>query len=235
MKRDGKGRGMMMMRPAAMGTVTAINGSTITVSGRLGMGGENQTSDTPKVTLTINASGASIMKNNATSSVSAILVGDTLFVQGTTNGTVITATMIRDGAMMRGGRSGKRDDGEDATSTLIQGNGQPVIAGTITAVNGTSITVTNRSNVTYTVDVSTGKIVKSGAVGTVSSLLVGDMAIVQGAVNGTTITASSVMDNGVAKTPTANTGNEEGMGQSKPASRGLFGGLGSFFSHLFGF
>ena len=73
----GGGRGGMMgMRPGVFGTVSAVNGTTITVSGRTGFG-----STTPAVTYTVNASNATLKKNNATSTVSSIAVGDTVMVK----------------------------------------------------------------------------------------------------------------------------------------------------------
>ena len=72
-------RGGMGM--GANGTVTAVNGNTITLTGK------NNT------TYTINASGATV-KAVTDSSVGNIKVGDTLSVQGSASGTTVTATNI---------------------------------------------------------------------------------------------------------------------------------------------
>ena len=105
----------------------------------------------------------------------------------------------------------------------ITGNGQPVIAGTISAVSGDTLTVTNKSNVTYTVDATNAKIVQGQTTIAVSNLAVGDSVVVQGTVNGNSVTASSVIDQKVSTTGTT----------TQP--RGFFGMIGSFFSHIFGF
>src|SRR5581483_4384581 len=85
------GRGSMM-RPVVTGTVTAVSGNTLTVSGRSkGERDENSSA----VTFTVDASSATIMKANATTTVSGISVGDVVMISGTVNGTNVTATTIR--------------------------------------------------------------------------------------------------------------------------------------------
>ena len=74
-----KGRG-----PGVMGTVTAVNGSTVRVTGKDGK------------TYTIDASNSTVGKFE-TINVSGISVGDTVGVQGTVNGTSLTAKNIMDG------------------------------------------------------------------------------------------------------------------------------------------
>ena len=56
------------------------------------------------------------------------------------------------------------------------------------------MTVTNKSNVTYTVDATNAKIVQGQNTIAVSNVAVGDSVVVQGTVNGNSITASSVID-----------------------------------------
>ena len=205
------------MKPAVVGTVASVNGTTLTVTSQ---GFSKNTSATP-TTYTVDASNATVMKVNATSSVSAIAVGDTVMVQGTVSGTNVTATKIFDGKFGMGMRPGTMN-GQHASSTpQVVGNGEPVVAGKVASVNGTTITVTNSGNSTYTIDVSTAKITKPGiSSASASNISVGDQVIVQGNINGTSVTASSVMD----QTNTA-----------KPQAKGFFGSIGSFFSHLFGF
>ena len=245
----GQGGQNSAMRPAVVGTVSVINGTTLTVSGRQGLGDKGfggkmsgasaPTAVTPSVspaavTFTVDASNATVKKNNATSTLSVIVVGDMVAVQGTVNGTNVTATMIRDGgvgvgAMGRGqGGPEGQDKGRSATSTPIvspiQGNGQPIIAGTLSAINGSSLTVSTKSNVTYTVDASSAKIVQGQTVATLANLAVGDSVVIQGAVSGTSVTASSVIDQKPATSAMP----------AKPHV-GIFGGIGQFFKHLFGF
>jgi hypothetical protein len=229
----GRGSGApSAMRPGVFGTVTAVNGDIITINGRQGF-----SSTTPTISYTVDATNATVKKNNATSTVSSIVVGDTIFAQGAVTGTNVVATTIRDGIMTgtrgKGGPGINGNGGQGhATSTPpvspFLGNGQPVIAGTISSINGASLTVTTTSNVTYTVDASNAKIVEGQNTIALSSIIVGNKVLIQGAVNGTSITASTVIDQSA---PAAGTSPTPG----KIQSRGFFGSIGSFFSHLFGF
>ena len=195
------GRGMMGR--GVVGTVSAINGTTLTVTGK------SRSTTTPP-TYTVDASNATVTKNNSASTVSAIAVGDTIMVQGTVSGTSVTAKTIRDGVVPQ-------------TQPAIQGNGQPVVAGAVTGISGSTITITNKSNVTYTVDATSAKFVVTGVTNpTISNVATGDNLVVQGTVNGNSVTASSVIDQKVAQKPAGFMG-------------GMMNGIGNFFKHLFGF
>jgi co-chaperonin GroES (HSP10) len=214
----GRGEGRFG-QPGVMGTVSAISGSTFTVSGR-GLG-RNAASSTE--TYTVNAASARVVKNGSTSSVSAIAVGDKVFVRGTVSGTNVAATLIRDGAA-------KPENGRNwsnQTSSLIQGNGQPVIAGAISAISGDTITVSTKSGISYVVAASGAKVVDGKNQTSLSNLAVGDTVIVQGSVNGTQVTASSII---VQKAIVQNS-------TTQPAQKqlGFFGRVGQFFLRLFGF
>jgi len=221
--RDGVG---MMGRgigraPGVFGTIASVNGTSITVTSKMGPAGSTST------TYTVDATSATVTKNGLASSVSGIVVGDTVMVQGTVNGTSVTATSIRDG--MPQGEKGQQK--QKSQTPVVQGNGQPVVGGTVTAMNGTSLTLVNKSNVTYTVDASSSTVEKAGAVSSLASVSVGDNLLVQGAVNGTSVTASSIIDGGATATAPTN--------GTSSIHRGGFGGfmgsIGSFFQHLFGF
>ncbi len=214
---SGSRGGMGMMKPGVVGSVTTVSGNTITLLGRSGFG----KTATATTTYSVDASNAKVTKNNATSTVGDIAVGDTLFVQGTITGTNVAATMIRDGVMMGGpGKTGSSTPAQPA----FTGNGEPIIAGTISAINGSTITITNKSNVTYSVDASNAKILQGATTVNVSTLKTGDTILVQGAVNGNSIVATSVIDQN----------KPAGSGSSNPHP-GFLGGLGQFFMHLFGF
>ncbi|MFA5048155.1 MAG: DUF5666 domain-containing protein [Patescibacteria group bacterium] len=224
----GEFRGRMMVgnRSGVVGTVATISGTTLTVNGRQSFG-----TSTASVVYTIDGANATVVKNNATSTFSSITVGDTIFVQGTISGTSVTATSICDG--MKGGPKGENPGekrGHNSSSTPpIQGNGQPVIAGTISAVSGSALTVSAKSGIQYSVDATTAKIVKGQTVITVSNIAVGDPVVVQGATNGTSVVASSIIDQ--ARPVTAGTA----AGNKSPVHSGIFGQIGGFFKHLFGF
>jgi len=245
--RTGGTPGMGMTRgtpPAAFGSVTTINGTTLTVTSRTftrpasnGTAPANPPATAASAaitTYTVDASNATVMKNNATSSVSAIAVGDMVVIQGTKSGTNITATSIRDG-MMRGpggmkSPGGTPGSGSGNAPSPIQGNGQPVVAGTVSAISGDSLTVSTKSNLTYTVDATNAKVVQGQNTVTISSVTVGDSVIVQGAVNGTSVTASSVIDQ---KAPAQTVAN--GSATAPKKNLGFFGSIGQFFSRIFGF
>ncbi|HEX8993880.1 MAG TPA: DUF5666 domain-containing protein, partial [Candidatus Paceibacterota bacterium] len=176
--------------PAVFGTVSAISGNTITVTSR-GFGfGQNSSTTT---TYAVDATNAKIDKNGANATVGTIAVGDMIMVQGTVSGTNVTATAIHDGIAK--GRDGDRNnDRENGSSTAMQfpqGNGQPIVGGTVTAVSSSTVTITNKSNVTFTIDATNAKIDKNGATSTVSSIAIGDSILAQGTINGSSVTASS--------------------------------------------
>ena len=112
------------------------------------------------------------------------------------------------------------------------------MAGNVTAISGNSITITNKSNITYTVDATNAKFVVAGVTGpTISNVAVGDNLIIQGTVNGTSVIASSVIDQKAAAN--SNTNNPGNGQQPKPGIMGglghMFGGIGNFFKRMFGF
>lgn len=118
----------------------------------------------------------------------------------------------------------KTTNGNMPLSPIMQGNGQPIVGGTISAVSGNTLTLTNKSNVTYTVDVSAATVYKSNATSSVSNLSVGDKVVVQGAVNGSAVTASTVVDQNAS----ANAANSD-------KKLGFFGAIRGFFHSMFGF
>lgn len=194
---------------------------------------------TPATVYTVDASNAQVIKNGASSTLSSIATGDMVMVQGTVNGTNVAATMIRDGmpGSMGGhefGPGGRPMPMTARGTSPIQGNGEPIVGGNVTAVNGVTLTVTNASNVTYTVDATSAKIVKNGTSSAIASIATGDNVIVQGTVNGTSVTASSIIDQGSG----SQTNSGQGSGASAGGSHstfGFFGAIGNFFKHIFGF
>jgi len=223
------------MRPGIVGTVTTVNDTTLTVTART-----RPNASTTPVSYTVDVgSNTTIFKNGATSTISSVATGDVVMVQGTVSGTTVTATTIRDGLgsaygpMHASSTMPFKGNGQmHASSTpAFQGNGEPVIAGSIVSISGSTLTVTNASNVTYTVDASNANIVKGGATSSISSVATGDNVVIQGTVTGSSVVASSVIDQG-----SSNHGN--GPATHVPPSgsfSGFFGAIGNFFKHIFGF
>jgi hypothetical protein len=234
--RSGGARNGMM--PGVAGNVTAISGTTLTVTRKTR---PNATS-TAATVYTVDASNAQIVKDGATSTIASIATGDTVMVQGTVTGTDVAATVIRDGVSEKNGTAGNesKTPHRNATSTpsasLIQGNGEPIVAGSITTISGTTVTITNASNVTYAIDASNAKIIKNGTSTGISDIATGDNIIVQGTVNGTSVVASSLMDQGAGKQNGAHAATSTSTVQTSHFDIfGALGTIGNFFKHLFGF
>lgn len=207
------------IQPGVLGTVSAVSGNTITVTSKFRPRGNSSSTSTTATTYTVDASKATVTKNGASSSVSNIAVGDTIMVQGTVSGTNVAATSIRDNT------PGQKSQKPENQNPIVQGNGQPIVSGNVTSVSGNTITITNKSNVTYMIDATNAVIKKGSATSTLSGISTGDSLIVQGTVNGNSVTASSIIDTG------AMAGNSN---SSKPHP-GFLGGIFGFFQHLFGF
>ena len=67
------------------------------------------------------------------------------------------------------------------------------VMGTVTAVSGNTVTVTDKDGTTYTIDATSAEVSKTSTI-TVSQIAVGDTVGVQGTVSGTTVTAKHIMD-----------------------------------------
>lgn len=95
-----------------------------------------------------------------------------------------------------------------ATTTLMGmhrgmghwGYGMHGIAGTISAINGSTLTVTGKDGTTYTINAASTTVAKVVQL-QVSDLKVGDTIGVQGSVSGTSVTANHIMD-GMPPAPT---------------------------------
>ena len=175
--------------PAAAGTVTAINGNTLTVTDK--RSGTVYSVDASSATIekfSAPAAGSTTRPTPTTVTVSAITVGDNVMVQGTVSGTTITATKITDGQMMgfRMGFGGHPGGPGRGTS------------GTISAINGTTITLTGKDGKTYTIDAASSSVKKISQT-SLNNLAVGDQLMVQGTTSGTTITAKNIIDDAFPK------------------------------------
>ena len=215
-----RGENKGMMKPGVFGTVTSVSGNIITISGKQGFG-----ANTTTVVYTVDAINAKITKSNLAGTIASIVVGDTISAQGTLTGTNLVATNIHDGLR---GRDDKQNNNEKRPAPMlnpITGNGQPIIAGTVTSVSGNTVVITNNSNASYTIDATNAKIVQGSNTILVSGITVGDVVIVQGSINGNNVVASSITDR-VKQTNTTD---------KAKTNKGFFNMMGSFFGHMFGF
>ncbi len=125
---------------------------------------------TDNLTYTIDASAVSLANINS---------GDHVRVEGVVNGTVVNASIILEGNFTKG------------RSKLGQG-----VAGTITALNGPTLTLADKNNTIYTVDATNAKILKDYASTSiaVSEIKIGDHVLVRGSLAGTSIVAKKIFD-----------------------------------------
>lgn len=171
---------MTRQRPAVRGIVATVSGNILTVN-------QNGT------TYTVDATNATVTKINGSSTpqtivVANIAVGDTVSVVGTVAGNAVAATTVRDGigSMMYGSASG-------------QARQKPAVRGSVTAISGMILSVTNASSTVYTVDATNATVTKINGTSTpltisVANIAVGDTVSVVGTVSGTSITATSIRD-----------------------------------------
>lgn len=166
----------------AAGTITAINGSTITLKGE----------KVPQVV--INTTANTVVLNNGFVSVSSLKVGDEVYVIGAPNksATVPSATPTTPGT--------RRQPPESRTLTAwaikVENGTSKLALGRVTAVNGNTLTVktaAKRGNLTVNVDASTGY--KNVTISTVdrsvtlapaalSDIKVGSNLVIEGALSG---------------------------------------------------
>ncbi len=173
--------GVTQGTPHVGGVITAINGSMITIAANPNHGGG---------TNTIETSGATFTKASAPASLSSFAIGDKIRATGTLNGTTLTATAVTDmPAFGIGGRGG-------------HGKGHGVM-GEVTALNGSTITITGKDGQSYTVNAGSATIQKM-TTGSLSDIVVGDTIGVQGAVSGSSVTATMIMDDVQQHTMKAN-------------------------------
>ena len=176
-----KGRSRAFTPPAAVGTVSAINGAIITLAGKNG------------TTYAVDDTNAAVMKNGTSTQASGIQSGDTLMVFGTASGAAITASRIVDGVkpgVTNGNKNGWFKVGKSGVSQANK------FSGTVTAINGTSFTLRTKGRAakTLTINDASAAFTKNGQSDASSDLAVNQMVSVSGALDstGTTITATSV-------------------------------------------
>jgi Domain of unknown function (DUF5666) len=169
--------GMMGMhgggKPGVHGEITAINGTTLTVKG---MNSETYTVDASDAEIRVFTEGEGLDD----ASVSDLRVGDTVGVRGSIDGTNVDASDIMSG--IPEGRMGGRGH-----------HGKHGVMGEVTAVDGSTITVTGLNGTSYTIDASDAPVSRV-VEGSLSDIKVGDRIGVQGSIDGATVDAKRIMD-----------------------------------------
>lgn len=155
------------------GTVESITNSLIVI----------KTKDS--VTYTIDTTNVKLFKGKDTViNLSDIKVGDKIFAKGTISGNIVIATEIHNGKTASG-------NGLKKAKKQFQG-----VIGVVTSINGNSITLTGKDNTVYVVDASDATIKKGSvdATTTITEVKSGDHLFVRGAVTGTSVVATDIMD-----------------------------------------
>lgn len=153
------------------GTITAINGTTLTVVDREG---KSYTVDTSNATVHTKKERGAEEKD---ADVNTLTVNEVIGVHGTVDGTNIIATDIMSGVRghdregIRGGRG---------------------VMGEVTKIDGNTITVEGRNGESYTVNAGDAKVFRT-VEGSVGDIKEGSRIGVHGDRNGTTVTAERIM------------------------------------------
>ncbi len=170
--------GMTRVKPTAMGSITAINGSTLTLNDK--RANATYTVDVSNATFTTRQKPTTegAKPTETTTTLANLKVGDRVGVTGTLSGTSITATAVMTGDGGMGGHGFGDHHG---------------VRGTVSAVSGSTLTVTGQNGTTYTVDASGATTSKVQTI-RLSEISVGDSVDVGGTVTGTTVTAKNILD-----------------------------------------
>ena len=159
----------------------SVNGTIASINGTtLSVTGSNKT------TYTVDASQAKLSEGMTTSlTLSSVQVGDKISANGTLTGTNLVAKMIRDNSF----------------------EGRNIFSGSVSAINGSSITLTGHNKTTVTIDASQATITKpqrptsatatpTTTALTLTDIKTGDRLTAFGALNGTTVSATQISDMG---------------------------------------
>ncbi len=165
---------------AVTGTVSAVNNGVLTITKTNGTSATVQTN-----------SSTSVKGDGKTATLADVTVGTKVAVKGTWDSThtVLTATKI---AIVN-----KLHPVRDWLGNLFA---QHVVAGSVTAVSGNTITVKGNDGAVYSVNAASAKFFdKSETSATISDVKVGDKVQVFGTVSGTSVTAEMIHDVSVSK------------------------------------
>jgi hypothetical protein len=193
------------------GTITGVDGSTITVDATDANGGSS--------TVEVTTDSDTRVTEAVAGTVSDIAVGDTVMVEGSTSGTSIAATAIRDvgdqaigagamgaqppddgsaptgapggGEMPNGGQAPSGDQSGQVPPNGRPGGGQGTF-GTVTAVDGSTITIEMQDGTTMTVSTASDTTVTVTREISVADLVTGDTISVTGTTSGSTVAATSI-------------------------------------------
>lgn len=172
------------------GEITAINGSTITVSSMDRKGKQQTTDSTPETsTFTVSTASSTTFSKIVDGTVGDLAKGDIISIAGTTSNGTVTAKGIRQVDQLP-----DPEQGQGMRHAPHQGpgrSGQHTL-GTITAVNGSTVTVKTVSGGSVTATTTSDTKVSVIEKASISDLAMGDTIRVKGMVSGTKVAATTV-------------------------------------------
>lgn len=204
------------------GTITAIDGSTLTVT-LTAMGPQSSSSSSSGTATTVVTSSDTTFSTTTTGSLSDVQAGDHVMVMGSTgdDGTVAATAIVDQGTQavsdgpgaggappsQQSGSSDQQAPGQQSGGSGQQSGmpGRPT-AGTVTAVDGSTLTVSTTDGSTVTVTTSSSTTVSVVHASTLADLAVGDTIRVMGSTGSDgTLTATAVREGADAMGPGART------------------------------
>jgi hypothetical protein len=167
-------------RPDVMGTVTAVNGQTLTI----------KNSDGHDVSVTVTDS-TRFMKDRQPAKLADFKVGDTAFVRGRSTGTDAWEAEL---VGSRSGGSGGPGQGGFSQGGFTQDLGKKFIAGEIKSIDGTRLTIARMDGQTQTIAVDENtSFKKEGESITLADFKAGDHVFGPGQVKDGTFVAAKLM------------------------------------------
>jgi hypothetical protein len=198
--------GQNKRQPGVGGTITAIDGTNITITGKDSSVYVADVSAATYVKITeptVPTTTTERPKPTITSiALGDIKVGDTVMIKGTVSGTQVTATEVAVGIFTGGpgGMMGHKGEASHDHAPEGEHKAKPAAAGIIQTVAGNTVTIKDRNSAIYTVDATSAKILKDSGTrgtapvqGTIADLTVGNMLMAQGTLSGSTVVATEIV------------------------------------------
>ena len=163
--------------PNVVGTVQAVNGSTITVQ-RPGNGGS----------VTVQVTGSTTIRKQVERTINDVKAGQAIVAFGQQNGGAFQARQIQLGVTQ--GPAGPRGDGGSAGRAGARGGS--IVSGTVDGVSGSTITVKSDSGTSVQVQLAANGRIVEQTTGSASDVKQGDVVFVAGQLQGNVMTATSL-------------------------------------------
>lgn len=107
---------------------------------------------------------------------------------------VLTFALIASSPSLVSAKTGANYYTPSRIVSQLHRNFQLPITGTVTSLSGTTITLTSKNSTIYTINATNAKLIKNGVSATIANILIGDTLFVRGAVTGTSVAATNILD-----------------------------------------